>query len=745
MIPTTQPPTTTRRRATATAAVLLAALAVLVTAVRAQDNPVYFNNSARCFKEPEAGRLEDWNRTGKGPLVLEYYSWDSGNLYNAIMRILALEVLSYPVQMSVTKPPPGADLYNWTGLISGSVHASFDVWVSTDRRRTYLKTNAQTSARTLESAGANGQAAEGGWYISKWAVDAWPAMASYRGLQSEDMAQHFAFNATTISRIPPPLLPQPSTNRTAWIPSGRNAVILTVSPAYSSDSNPVLSRNLGLKTSVQYSGDPDTYTMEVWRALTGMGVPTIVSLWTPHQMFAEYKFKKDYRYRMTKLFLPEYDPTECGTGDNVTCGFEPIFPQKILSTSLLTFSEELYWLAKQLTLSNDEINLALGDITFDNMTVDQAACKWITTNKDTWGQWLWFRKCDGGCGNGYCRFGVCECKEGWDGKNCDVERIYYYVKWNSPLSIGLLTVSSVLLLSTVTLIVTFFVHSEAEVVKAHGWIFNIMILASLILAFMSPFFAVDEPTIFKCNAKIWLPCLSLVTILSTIIIRNYRLVYIFSTKTKGTRSGHVSDFRLLLYIVPFLFMEVALLSLLSRSGRPTVKGVWDASAARYLRICDFENLRTLTPGLIIYKSLMVACAVFLAYKTRNVPDKFGESNAIAMATYNITVLAVSFILVLFIVKVDDTIWFLIYCLAVLGVGSVIEYFFFARIVYYIIHKDRYMMDTLVRNTTESMPTTNMGALKSVFEQRPLVADSRPTGESAIESGPVMSVPLPKLR
>ncbi|KAJ3207287.1 hypothetical protein HDU67_007574, partial [Dinochytrium kinnereticum] len=69
--------------------------------------------------------------------------------------------------------------------------------------------------------------------------------------------------------------------------------------------------------------------------------------------------------------------------------------------------------------------------------------------------------------------------------------------------------------------------------------------------------------------------------------------------------------------------------------------------------------------------------------TKDIPDRFGESKSIALAIYNMSVVSASFIVVLFIVKVDEIIWFVIYSLTVILVCAVFESIFFGRIVYFI--------------------------------------------------------------
>ncbi|KAJ3195799.1 hypothetical protein HDU67_004235 [Dinochytrium kinnereticum] len=119
----------------------------------------------------------------------------------------------------------------------------------------------------------------------------------------------------------------------------------------------------------------------MWREMTLAGMPVIFSLWSPHQFLAEHVYRNDPRFKMIRLNLPTYDARTCGTGDNLNCDFDSTFPQKILSSSLQTFSDELYWLAKQLSLTNDDLNIMLGQISYNNASLDQAACTWLKTNE----------------------------------------------------------------------------------------------------------------------------------------------------------------------------------------------------------------------------------------------------------------------------------------------------------------------------------------------------------------------------
>ncbi|KAJ3098921.1 hypothetical protein HDU97_003593 [Phlyctochytrium planicorne] len=629
-------------------------------------------------------------KLGNGPLVIDYYSWDSGNIYNYLMKILAEEVLSYPVQFAEYD---GNNVYNWTGMIAGNVHVSFDVWVTTDSRKKYIKDFALSSNRTIESAGANGQNVQSGWFVPEWVVDAYPALASYRGLKDPNVARVLALNASTIAKIPKPVFAQPSTNKTEWFDSNNKALVLTVLPSYANDPNPKLIKNLGLSALAEYAGSDDSFTTSMWREMTLAGMPVLFSLWAPHQFLAEYVYRNDNRFKMVRLALPAYDARICGTGDNLNCDFDSTFPQKILSSSLQGLSDELYWLAKQLSLTNDDLNLMLGQISYKNATIEAAVCTWMKNNQDTWKNWLWFRNCAGGCGaNGYCTFNKCACNQGYEGANCESLRVIHWVEWNSGVGIAVLFVTSIMLLSIVGLTGVLVVNKAAEVVKAQGFVFNVLptnkalnkILVSLVPGLIGPFFAIGEPTVANCSIKIWFPCISFVFIIGSLLVRNYRIVSIFSAKKKLV---NVTDLKLLLFLLPFILGEIALLILLSTAGKPSVQIIQDGGSGKWIKSCQFDNIKAITPSLIVYKVALVLGAVFLAYKTRDIPDRFGESKSIALAIYNMAVVSASFIVVLFIVKVDEIIWFVIYSLTVILVSAVFESIFFGRIIYFIVFKN----------------------------------------------------------
>ncbi|KAJ3210367.1 hypothetical protein HDU67_005359 [Dinochytrium kinnereticum] len=607
----------------------------------------------RCLQDPDQGRLNEWIKSGKGPLVIDYYEWDSGNVLNHVMKILAEEVLSYPVTYA---PYDSENVYNWTGLISGNIHVSFDVWVTTDQRKQYIKDFALSSNRTIESAGANGQNVQSGWFIPEWVVNAYPALASYRGLRDPAIAKVLALNESE------------------WIPSNTTALILTVVPFYAEDPDPKIVKNLDLNAIVQYAGGDDRSTTSIWREMTLAGLPLIYSLWSPHQFLAEYVYRNDSRFKMIRLNLPTYDPRNCGTGENLVrndrrintafnthqnCDYESTFPQKILSSSLQTFSDELYWLAKQLSLSNDDLNIMLGEISYKNASLDQAACTWLKSNVRRCGlKLIKFEACNGGCGDkGFCTFNKCVCVEGWEGSNCETKRIYHFVEWNSPVAIALLVVTCIMLVTVMALLVMLILNQNTEVVKAQGFVFNVLI---------------------------WFPCFSFVLIIASLLVRNYRIVTIFSAKRK---LENVRDGKLMLFLLPLLLTEIALLSMLSTIGQPKVANIQDGGSGKWIRSCQFENTKALVPALIAYKVLLVIGAVILAYKTKDIPDRFGESKSIALAIYNMSVVSASFMVVLFIVKVDEIIWFVIYSLTVILVSGVFESIFFGRIVYFIWSKE----------------------------------------------------------
>ncbi|KAJ3116719.1 hypothetical protein HDU96_008958 [Phlyctochytrium bullatum] len=630
----------------------------------------------RCLQAPDQQRLDMWAKANKPPIVIDGYDWNSGSVYNYVLKILAEEVLSYPVKFG----PPNPNVYDWEGLVNGTVHVSLDVWLTSASRRQYITDYALSGNRKLETAGANGQNALSGWFVPQWAVDAYPAAASFRGFRDPNISRLFALNETIISRIPKPVFPQPSTNRTEWIPTDR-ALVLTILPSYANDPNPSLVRNLNLQASVQYAGSGDAYTAEIWRNLTLQGVPVIFSLWQPHEVFSEFIYRNDMRFKMIRLALPEFDERTCGSGTNLNCDFQSTFPQKVVSTRLQALSDEMYWLAKQIALTNEDINRMLGEISYRSSSLEDAACTWIKNNTNTWNQWIWFRKCDTGCGeNGFCQFNQCVCKEGWEGAKCNVQKILRFVEFNSAVGIGILFVTVLFLFSVIALLALLVMKKNENVVKAQGFMFNVIILCSLIPAYTGPFFAAGSPSVPTCVLKIALPCISFVLIMSSLLVRNYRLIAIFNSKKK---IENVTDGKLLLLMLPFLLVEVVLLILLGTIGKPSIGEMQDPSSGKWMMVCQYGSTGVITPLLIAYKAVIVGLAVILAYSTRDIPDRFGESKSIAMAIYNMAIVCASFIVVLFIVKVDETLWFIIYSMTVLLVGAVVEGIFFGRIVFYV--------------------------------------------------------------
>ncbi|KAJ3111467.1 Metabotropic glutamate receptor 3 [Phlyctochytrium bullatum] len=662
---------------------LIAILSVLSPLGHAQT-------TKRCLQDPDRQRLAAWAKAGKPPIVLDGYTWNSGSIYNHVLKILAEEVLSYPITFAA----PDADkVYNWDRLVNGSVHMSLgeiwtgspvltfeDVWITTDERKKYITDFALSSNRKIESAGANGQNALSGWFAPQWAVDAWPAMASFRGLRDASIARLFSLNDSVIANLPKPKFAQPSTNRTDWFATGNRALILTILPSYANDPNPALVRNLNLQADVQYSGEDDAYAAEVWRSLTLMGVPMVFSLWQPHQIFSEYLYRRDDRFKMVRIALPEFDERTCGKGDALNCDFQPSFPQKILSSSLQSLSDEMYWLAKQIALTNEDLNGMLGEISYRNSSLEDVACAWVKNNTNTWNSWIWFRKCDSGCGvNGYCQFNQCICKEGWEGAKCDVQKVLRFVDYTAIAGIAFLAITVLLILSVVALLVLLVLKRHQNVVKAQGFMFNVIILCSLALAYAGPFTAAGSPTVTTCSLKIMLPCLSFVILMSALLVRNYRLIAIFGAKK---RVENVTDSKIVLLMLPFILVELALLAALPIMGKPSIGEMQDAATGRWILACKFETT-IIMPVLVAYKVFIVLLAIVLAYRTRNIPDRFGESKSIALAIYNLAVVSASFMVVLFVVKVDETLWFVIYSLTVLLAGAVVQGIFFGRIVYYI--------------------------------------------------------------
>lgn len=190
-------------------------------------------------------------------------------------------------------------------------------------------------------------------------------------------------------------------------------------------------------------------------------------------------------------------------------------------------------------------------------------------------------------------------------------------------------------------------------VKASSPTFLLIVILSCILGYLSEYSWYGRPHTVACGFRPWLLGLAVVSLVSALSAKTFRLWRIFSRVYKKER---ISDLQLFLLYLVMVIPAVVILIVWTIVSTPTTDMVEHDGRDHFE--CTTGGF-TGTPGglifffiLVGYEAFVLFIAAVLVIVTRNVPSFFNESKLIAISIYNLGFLAA---VVIPVVLVLDTI------------------------------------------------------------------------------------------
>jgi 7 transmembrane sweet-taste receptor of 3 GCPR len=171
---------------------------------------------------------------------------------------------------------------------------------------------------------------------------------------------------------------------------------------------------------------------------------------------------------------------------------------------------------KAFTLTTDDQQSMLALLEYRNLTAEEAACAWVTSNNETWSKW--FLTCDGegknGCNDeaGECVAGDCVCDWRYMGATCEIAKIIDYVEYSDAAAIFLMTVASILILAAFGLVIVTFVNRTRPAVSYASPLFLELIVFGAIVGYTAAYVWAGKPNSVNCQLRYWLLSLSFITV-----------------------------------------------------------------------------------------------------------------------------------------------------------------------------------------------------------------------------------------
>lgn len=251
----------------------------------------------------------------------------------------------------------------------------------------------------------------------------------------------------------------------------------------------------------------------------------------------------------------------------------------------------------------------------------------------------------------------------------EIDVINIFIDWNDSLGVAFA------LLTTITncFVVASLIHVifwKTKTYRKASVVFCIFILVGVICVNSSVYLWIGQPTNAKCMIKAWMGFVGLCTIISSLIVKNYRIHKIFNSDiTDGIFA--ITNRDLLVYVSPFIGIMVILL------------GVWtgvDPLVAYYVvpDIINDPGRRTYYCGsgspvfvtlALIYILVLLSCAIVIAHWTRSVNKDYRETKFIGYIVWNTTLFELLAVGLYIIVGLSYLLQFVIGCAAIWFVAT----------------------------------------------------------------------------
>lgn len=244
----------------------------------------------------------------------------------------------------------------WIGLDDGTIDATLEIWPSGHAAdyETYI-----TGKKTVVDLGKLGPQAKIGWYLPKFVVDQYPALATWEGFKDPELAKLFA-----------------------TAESGDLGQFTMGDPSYVTYDAQII-ENLGLPLKYVVAGSEAALLTAIDQSIADQK-PLLMQFWKPHW--------KSARVELVEVALPAITP-ECeaslASADGLyACDYPIDELYKAANSGLEAKNAAVFKMLSAMQLTTEQQSEIGSFIDGDGMTPADAAKKWVDANPDVWKAWL---------------------------------------------------------------------------------------------------------------------------------------------------------------------------------------------------------------------------------------------------------------------------------------------------------------------------------------------------------------------
>lgn len=211
-------------------------------------------------------------------------------------------------------------------------------------------------------------------------------------------------------------------------------------------------------------------------------------------------------------------------------------------------------------------------------------------------------------------------------------------KIDDPGMIALFTLTSIIILATLILIGVIYLNHKEPVIRASSPIFCLLILIGCIVGYISVFLTLLE----QCIAASILGHFAFYFVFSALFMKTYRIMIIFNAADK-LATVSILDSQLLMYMSIGFLAFGGLITGWMIMDPPLYIHISTVDSIMYFG-CSCKQYLGWNISIVVIEFFMLLCGIYLAYKTRKIPDLFNESLWISNSIATILLVATIIIL-----------------------------------------------------------------------------------------------------
>eukprot|EP01123_Difflugia_compressa_P014543 TRINITY_DN764_c0_g7_i1.p1 TRINITY_DN764_c0_g7~~TRINITY_DN764_c0_g7_i1.p1 ORF type:complete len:540 (-),score=92.48 TRINITY_DN764_c0_g7_i1:223-1842(-) len=208
-----------------------------------------------------------------------------------------------------------------------------------------------------------------------------------------------------------------------------------------------------------------------------------------------------------------------------------------------------------------------------------------------------------------------------------------YIQPFSSSAIAVCVITFIAILLAIACHVYMCTYSDMSVLSSASPFFLHLIMIGCVMCYVSVFLMIGEPTVGLCVSQIWMLFMGVIVSFSTLIAKNWRIWRLFYAPPVKMNVV-LTDVDLLKYlsIIWIVFCIILTVWSVLFTPRPTLMTSFDGQT---ITVCSGEPYMFYVA--VIGVGITAIVGVIVAIKARNLPEKFRETQWIALGTYNFVI------------------------------------------------------------------------------------------------------------